>query len=115
MTTVKRGDIFWADLPMFDCVQGGIRPVLVMQNDIGNKYSPTTIIVPLTSEIKKESLPTHMIVMPEDAPGLEINSMALCEQILTIDKRKIKNRIGKVKNDRLMKDISRACAISLGF
>ena len=82
---VKRGDIFYADLsPVVGSEQGGIRPVLVVQNDIGNKYSPTVIVAAITSQINKAKLPTH-IELPGDDYGLSKDSVVLMEQIRTID------------------------------
>lgn len=114
MIDIKRGDIVMAKLTPELCVQGGMRPVLIMQNDIGNKYSPTTIIVPLTSELKKTNIPTHEVIEKKDAPGLSVDSMALCEQIRTIDKRKIKEKIGRISTGQVLDNVSRACRISLG-
>lgn len=114
MMDIKRGDILVVNLPKNDfSVQSGIRPVLVLQNNIGNKYSPTTIVVPLTSQIKKVNQPTHKVILKEDAIGLKVDSMVLCEQIITIDKRKIEEKIGQITNDIIMKSISKACSVSL--
>ena len=116
MMDVKRGDILMVNLPKNDfSVQSGTRPVLVLQNNIGNKYSPTTIVVPLTSQIKKVNQPTHKVISKEDATGLKVDSMVLCEQIITIDKRKIEEKIGQITNDIIMKSISKACSVSLGI
>ena len=120
MTDIKRGDIYYADLsPAVGSEQGGIRPVLILQNDKGNKYSPTTIVVAMTSKTsKKGSLPTHISLNKERTTGLPLDSMVLCEQLRTIDKKRIKNKIGKVNDDSLnyvMKEIKEACDISLGF
>lgn len=93
-STIKQGEIYYADLSGSKySEQGSIRPVLVIQNDVGNKYSPTTIIVPLTTEIKKVNMPTHTVVS-KAGTGLKYDSMALCEQVRTIDKRRLKERIG---------------------
>ena len=109
MTEIKRGDIFYADLrPVVGSEQGGIRPVVIIQNDIGNRYSPTTIVVPLTSR-KKKNLPTHEILTTKDAPGLMVDSTVLCECIKSIDKDRIKGRIGKVMNKEAMSNILKAC------
>lgn len=113
MIDIRRGDIVLANLPKELCVQGGIRPAIVIQNDTGNGFSPTTIIVPLTSEIKKVNMPVHEIVRTEDASGLNVDSMALCEQIRTIDKRKIKKILGKIHDDAVLEKVSMACKISL--
>ena len=112
---IERGDIIMVDCNGNGNVQRGIRPCLIIQNNIGNKYSPTTIVVPLTSEIKKQKQPTHEIITRMDAFGLKCDSMALCEQILTIDKRKITEKIGKVINNITMESVSKACSISLGL
>ncbi len=96
---VKRGDIFYADLsPVVGSEQGGIRPVLVVQNDIGNKYSPTVIVAAITSQINKAKLPTH-IELPGDDYGLSKDSVVLMEQIRTIDKRRLKEKIGHLDDD----------------
>lgn len=116
MLEIKRGDIILAEQPKGDfCVQGGLRPYFVVQNDIGNKYSPTTIVIPLTSQLKKLKQPTHIIISKQDATGLKVDSMVLCEQIITIDKRKIEEKIGQITNDIIIKNISKACSVSLGI
>lgn len=111
---VKRGDIFYADLsPVVGSEQGGIRPVLIVQNDVGNKYSPTVIIAAITSQINKAKLPTH-IELPGDEYGLSKNSVILTEQVRTIDKRRLKERIGHL-DDILMTNIDDALKISFGI
>ena len=111
---VKRGDIFFADLsPVVGSEQGGIRPVLVVQNDIGNKYSPTVIVAAITSQINKSKLPTHIEISAEEY-GLTKDSVILMEQIRTIDKRRLKDKIGKL-DDALMHGINRAISISFGL
>lgn len=111
---VKRGDIFYADLsPVVGSEQGGIRPVLVVQNDVGNKYSPTVIIAAITSQINKAKLPTH-IELPGDEYGLSKNSVILAEQVRTIDKRRLKERIGHL-DEILMTNIDDALKISFGI
>lgn len=116
---IKRGDIFYADLrPVVGSEQGGIRPVLIIQNNMGNKHSPTTIVAMLTSKIGKKELPTHIILHKEDADGLPKDSVILCEQIRTIDKRRIKDKIGSVNKDSLdtiMGEVKNAFDVSLGF
>ena len=109
---VKRGDIFYADLsPVIGSEQGGIRPVIVVQNDIGNRYSPTVIVAAITSQINKAKLPTHVEISSEEY-GLNRDSVVLLEQIRTLDKRRLKERIGHMtEND--MKKVNRALAISL--
>lgn len=111
---VKRGDIFYADLsPVVGSEQGGIRPVLIVQNDVGNKYSPTVIIAAVTSQINKAKLPTH-IELPGDEYGLSKDSVILAEQVRTIDKRRLKERIGHI-DDALMTQIDTALKISFGI
>lgn len=111
---VKRGDIFYADLsPVVGSEQGGIRPVLVVQNDVGNKYSPTIIIAAITSQINKAKLPTHVEVLGADY-GLSKDSVILMEQVRTIDKRRLKEKIGHL-DDPLMGRVDEALRISLGL
>lgn len=111
---VKRGDIFYADLsPVVGSEQGGVRPVLIVQNDIGNKYSPTVIIAAVTSQINKAKLPTHVEISANDF-GLAKDSVILLEQIRTVDKRRLREKIGKV-NDALMHRVNEALAVSLGI
>lgn len=110
---VKRGDIFYADLsPVIGSEQGGIRPVLIIQNDIGNKYSPTIIIAAITSQINKAKLPTHVEISSEEY-GLNKDSVILLEQVRTIDKRRLKDKIGHI-SDLLMNKVDDALKISLG-
>lgn len=111
---VKRGDIFYADLsPVIGSEQGGVRPVLVIQNDIGNKYSPTIIIAAITSQINKAKLPTHVeITAPEY--GLPKDSVVLLEQIRTIDKKRLREKIGKF-DEEMMKEVDEALKISIGL
>ncbi len=110
---VKRGELYYADLsPVVGSEQGGIRPVLVVQNDIGNKYSPTIIAAAVTSKINKAKLPTH-IELPS-AYGLAKDSVILLEQIRTLDKRRLKERIGELP-PATMNRVNRAILISLGF
>ena len=91
---IKRGELYYADLsPVVGSEQGGIRPVLVVQNDVGNKYSPTVIAAAVTSKINKAKLPTH-IELPSNVYGLQRDSVILLEQIRTLDKRILKERIG---------------------
>lgn len=111
--TIKRGELYYADLsPVVGSEQGGIRPVLVVQNDIGNKYSPTVIAAAVTSKINKAKLPTH-IELPSSY-GLVKDSVILLEQIRTLDKRRLKERIGELNEDTMSK-VDRAILISLGF
>lgn len=96
---IKRGDIFYADLsPVIGSEQGGVRPVLIIQNDIGNRYSPTIIVVAITSQINKAKLPTHVEIKSSDY-GLPKDSVLLLEQIRTIDKRRLEEKIGHVTED----------------
>ena len=112
--TVKRGDIFYADLsPVIGSEQGGVRPVLVIQNDVGNKYSPTVIVAAITSQINKAKLPTH-IEIPGSDYGLNKDSVILLEQIRTIDKRRLKEKTGHADCE-LCEDIEHALKISLGL
>lgn len=114
MVKVKRGDIFYAELsPVVGCEQGGIRPVLVVQNDIGNQYSPTTIIAAITSQIVKAKLPTHVEISTEES-GLSKDSVVLAEQVRTIDKKRLKDKICTVSNSLLNK-VDGALEISLGL
>ena len=113
MLEVKRGELYYADLsPVVGSEQGGIRPVLVVQNDIGNKYSPTIIAAAVTSKINKAKLPTHIELPP--AFGLAKESVILLEQIRTLDKRRLKERIGELPPATMLR-VNRAILISLGF
>ena len=112
--TVKRGDIYYADLsPVVGSEQGGIRPVLIVQNDIGNRYSPTVIAAAITSQKEKAKLPTHIEVCGESC-GLAKNSIVLLEQIRTIDKKRLKEHMGTL-DDSSMSLINRALSISFGL
>lgn len=111
---VKRGDIFYADLsPVIGSEQGGVRPVLIIQNDIGNRYSPTVIVSAITSQINKAKLPTHVEISYEEY-GLNKDSVILLEQIRTIDKRRLKDKIGHI-SDEIMEQVDEALMISLGL
>lgn len=111
---VKRGDIFFADLsPVVGSEQGGIRPVLIVQNDVGNKYSPTIIAAAITSQINKAKLPTHIEIGAEEY-GLTKDSVILLEQVRTIDKRRLKDKIGRLDDD-LMQVVNKAISISFGL
>ena len=111
---VKRGDIFYADLsPVVGSEQGGIRPVIIIQNDVGNKYSPTVIVAAITSQINKAKLPTHVEISSEEY-GLNKDSVVLLEQIRTLDKKRLKEKIGHMtEND--MKKVDEALSISVGL
>ena len=114
MITVKRGDIYYADLsPVVGSEQGGIRPVLVLQNDIGNKYSPTVIVAAITSQINKSKLPTHLSIRA-DQFGIAKDSVVLLEQLRTIDKKRLRERVCHIDTDN-MKKIDYALKISLGL
>ncbi len=100
-------DIYYANLSKntIQSEQGGIRPVIIIQNDMGNKYSPTVIVLPITSEIKKENLPTHCIIHKTDKNGLKVDSMVLAEQIRVIDKSRLLNKIGYLSNVNEQNDV----------
>lgn len=109
----KRGEIYVADLsPYVGSEQGGIRPVIILQNNLGNIFSPTLIVAPITSRYKKRNLPTHYLI--EDVEELKTTSLVLLEQIKTIDKRRITEYIGQASKDDI-KNIEKALTISLGF
>ncbi|AGB40302.1 growth inhibitor [Halobacteroides halobius DSM 5150] len=111
---VKRGDVYYADLnPVVGSEQGGIRPVLVIQNDIGNKYSPTVIIAAITSKIEKAKLPTHVEIDGSKC-DLKCDSVVLLEQIRTIDKRRLKRRVTRL-NSEMVARVDEALQISLGL
>lgn len=111
---IKRGELYYADLsPVVGSEQGGVRPVLIVQNDVGNKYSPTIIAAAVTSKINKAKLPTH-IELHSNTYGLQKDSVILLEQIRTLDKRRLKERIGEL-NDSIMSEVDKAILISLGF
>ena len=112
--TVKRGDIYYADLsPVVGSEQGGVRPVLIVQNDIGSKYSPTVIAAAITSQKTKSNLPTH-IELPARSTGLQKDSIVLLEQIRTIDKHRLKEKMGKL-DDHSMEMVDEAIGISFGL
>lgn len=112
--TIRRGDIYYADLsPVVGSEQGGIRPVLIIQNDVGNRHSPTVIAAAITSQINKARLPTH-IELGARSFGLSKDSVILLEQIRTIDKKRLKERMGRL-DDRLMQRVDDAIAVSFGL
>jgi len=114
MSMVKRGDIYYADLsPVVGSEQGGMRPVLIVQNDTGNKHSPTVIAAAITSQIGKARLPTH-IELQAQSFGLSRDSVVLLEQIRTIDKSRLRERMGNI-DDRLMNRVDNALAVSFGL
>jgi mRNA interferase MazF len=111
---VKRGDIYYADLsPVVGSEQGGLRPVLIIQNDIGNRYSPTVIAAAITSRMGKTKLPTHIDIYAERA-GLAKDSVILLEQIRTLDKRRLKEKMGHL-DEGLMDQVNTAIAVSFGL
>lgn len=111
---IKRGDMYYADLsPVVGSEQGGIRPVLVIQNDIGNKYSPTVIIAAITSRVNKAKLPTHMELNAKNF-GLPKDSVVLLEQIRTIDKQRLKEKIGHL-DGMYMDSVDRGLSVSFGL
>lgn len=111
---IKRGEIYYADLnPVVGSEQGGIRPIIVLQNDVGNKYSPTVIAAATTSRLTKAKLPTHIELNKENTP-MPKDSVVLLEQIRTIDKSRIKEKIGELPPD-VMQQINDALLVSLGF
>ena len=111
---VKKGDIYFADLsPVIGSEQGGVRPVLVVQNDVGNKYSPTVIVAAVTSQINKAKLPTHVEIQAQ-GNGLSRDSVVLLEQLRTIDKKRLKEKIGHIGED-IIEQTNEALTISLGI
>ena len=111
---VKRGDIYYADLsPVIGSEQGGIRPVLIIQNDVGNKYSPTVIAAVITSQINKAKMPTHIELSASDY-GLYKDSVILLEQIRTIDKKRLREKVAHL-DKKLMKTVDEALSISFGI
>jgi len=111
---VKRGDIYYADLsPVIGSEQGGMRPVLIIQNDMGNRHSPTVIAAAITSQMGKAKLPTHIELGAKNF-GLTKDSVVLLEQIRTIDKRRLRERMGKLDNE-LMGRVDAAIAVSFGL
>jgi mRNA interferase MazF len=112
--SVKRGDIYYADLsPVVGSEQGGTRPVLIIQNDVGNKFSPTVIAAAITSKTDKSKLPTHIDVFAEKY-GLARDSVILLEQIRTIDKKRLKEKMGHLDDD-LMNRVNNALTVSFGL
>ena len=114
MTKIKRGDVFFAALdPVIGSEQGGVRPVLIIQNDIGNQHSPTTIVAAITGQVCKAKLPTHVDLAGREN-GLTKNSVVLVEQVRTIDKQRLKERICSL-DKTIMEQVDRALEISLGL
>jgi mRNA interferase MazF len=111
---IKRGELFYADLsPVIGSEQGGVRPVLIVQNDIGNKYSPTVIAAAITSQINKAKMPTHIEITAREY-GLARDSVILVEQVRTIDKRRLRERICRLDDDLMLK-VDEALKISFGL
>lgn len=111
---IKRGDIYYADLsPVVGSEQGGIRPVLIVQNNVGNKFSPTVIAAAITSQQSKANLPTH-IPLNADTSGLARDSVVLLEQVRTIDKKRLKEKMGTI-DERSMNAVNNAISISFGL
>lgn len=111
---MKRGDIYYADLsPVVGSEQGGVRPVLIVQNDTGNRYSPTVIAAAITSQVNKARLPTH-IELSSQKYGLTRDSVVLLEQIRTLDKRRLREKMGHL-DDALMEKVDSAIAVSFGL
>lgn len=112
---IKRGDMFYADLsPVVGSEQGGVRPVLIIQNDLGNKYSPTVIAAAITSQTGKTKLSTH-IEIDSSSCGLKSNSIVLAEQIRTIDKSRLKERIGHIDDEKIIDKVNNALGVSFGL
>ena len=112
--TVKRGDIYYADLsPVVGSEQGGVRPVLIVQNDVGNKYSPTVIAAAITGQHQKAKLPTHIEINGSKS-GLAKDSVVLLEQIRTIDKKRLREKMGEVEFNS-MNQVDEALSISFGI
>lgn len=111
---IRRGDIYYADLsPVVGSEQGGLRPVLIVQNDVGNKYSPTVIAAAITSKMGKAKLPTHIDVIGDTA-GLAKDSTILLEQIRTIDKVRLKEKMGHL-DEETMRGVNSAISVSFGL
>ena len=113
-TNVRRGEIYYADLsPVVGSEQGGVRPVLIVQNDTGNRHSPTVIAAAITSQTGKARLPTHISVSPLSC-GLPKQSIILLEQVRTLDKRRLREHMGKL-DETMMKQVDGAIAVSFGL
>ena len=114
MDDIKRGDLYYADLsPVIGSEQGGLRPVLIIQNDVGNKYSPTVIAAAITSRMSKTRLPTHIDIYA-DRVGLAKDSVVLLEQIRTLDKKRLKEKMGHL-DESVMAQVNAAIAVSFGL
>ena len=113
-TTVKRGDIYYADLsPVVGSEQGGVRPVLIIQNDTGNRYSPTVIAAAITSQTGKARLPTHIDLPVDENCGLSRDSVVLLEQVRTLDKKRLRERMGHVE-EHVMNKVDTAMGVGVG-
>lgn len=113
MMNIKRGEIYYADLrPVVGSEQGGIRPVLIVQNNVGNRHSPTVICSSITSKMTKANIPTHVVIHSSEENGLKVNSTVLLEQLRTIDKTRIKEKIGTISHNDLV-NVQNALRVSL--
>ena len=112
---IRRGDLFYADLnPVVGSEQGGIRPVLVIQNDVGNHFSPTVVAAAITSRKAKNSLPTHILL--ENVPGLAPTSLLLLEQLRTIDRKRLRGYIGRISKEKMLEvDVALTISIGIGY
>ena len=112
MAKVKRGDVFYAELdPVIGSEQGGVRPVLIIQNDVGNQHSPTTIVAAITGQLTKAKLPTH-VALDSEKYDLAKDSVVLLEQLRTIDKKRLKDKVCHLDN-QMLKEVDKALGISL--
>ena len=111
---IRRGDVYYADLsPVVGCEQGGVRPVVVLQNNRGNRYSPTVVVAAITTRSQKHALPTH-VRLPREETGLAHDSIILVEQLRTVDKKRLQNRLTTLDAERMQK-VDRALAVSVGL
>ena len=111
---IQRGDIYYADLsPVVGSEQGGVRPVLIIQNNVGNKYGPTVIVAAITSKISKAKLPTHIEINPYES-GLVKDSVIMCEQVRTLDRQRLKQCVGYLEEDKMM-EVDYAISVSFGL
>ena len=112
---MKRGEIYYADLsPAIGSEQGGVRPVVILQNDVGNKFAPTTIVAPITSRTNKKKIPTHHWFIDTETTKLLKHSQVLLEQVRVVNKTRLKSYVGKV-SEKDQKEIDKALAISVGL
>ena len=113
--TVHRGEIYYADLsPVVGSEQGGVRPVLIVQNDVGNRFSPTVIAAAITSQCEKAKLPTHIDLPVDHSCGLSRDSVVLLEQVRTLDKKRLREKMGHVE-ENVMEKVDLAIAVSFGL